>query len=91
MSTHELSLEVPEQSRVVMKVAHLLAEFKVNITWFVSHVREPTVGERWPICDIHMHLHIKPKKYEAVDAALRSLAEREGWEDIHLEKWSVRR
>jgi glycine cleavage system regulatory protein len=90
-STHELSLEVPEQSRVVMKVAQLLAEFGVNITWFVSHVREPTVGERWPICDIHMHLHIKPKKYEEVDAALRSLAEREGWEDIHIEKWSVRR
>jgi glycine cleavage system regulatory protein len=90
-STHELSLEVPEQSRVVMKVAQLLAEFGVNITWFVSHVREPTVGERWPICDIHMHLHIKPRKYEEVDSALRSLAEREGWEDIRIEKWSVRR
>ncbi|HEX5608565.1 MAG TPA: hypothetical protein VFX45_00575 [Solirubrobacterales bacterium] len=90
-ATHELSLEVPEQSRVVMKVARLLAEAKVNITWFVSRVREPTVGENWPICDIHMHLHIPPEKYEETDAALRSLADGEGWEGIQIEKWSVRR
>lgn len=90
-ATHQLRLEVPEQSRVVMKVASQLHRSEVNVTWFVAHVREPTVGERWPICDIHMHLHIEPEQENKVDAELRSLAEREGWEEIRLDKWSVRR
>jgi glycine cleavage system regulatory protein len=89
--TNELSLQVPEQSRVVVKVAELLAKHDVNITWFMSRVREPIVGERWPICDIQMHLHVPPGKYEEVNAALRTLTELEGWGKVRLHAWSLGR
>lgn len=92
--THELSLQVPEQSQVVMKVARVLAARKINITWFVTHVREPMVGDRLPICDIQMHLHLPEGKTELeteVRADLRSLTEREGWDEVLLERWSVGR
>lgn len=89
--THELTLRVPEQPRVVAKVARSLADHGVNITWFVTHVREPAVGERFPICDIHMYLHVEPDKEDAVAAEVHALAKREGWEAVRLAKWSFRR
>lgn len=89
--THELRLQVAEQPGVVMKVAELLTAAEVNITWLMSQVRDPIVGERWPICDIQMHLDVPEGKEEEVDRGLRTLTEREGWDDISFGKWSLGR
>lgn len=90
--THELTLRVVEQPWVVAKVARVLAAADVNITWFVSHVLAPVLGERWPRCAVKMHLHFpsgSAGEFDKVTALLRTLAEREGWEHIAIREWSV--
>jgi predicted amino acid-binding ACT domain protein len=87
--THELSIQAIEQPRVVAKVARLLATFNVNITWFMSAVLDPVVGEHWPICAIRMHLHVSREHAVEIDRRLRSLADAEGWREAYLRDWSI--
>jgi glycine cleavage system regulatory protein len=89
--THELSIQALEQPRVVAKVARLLAEFDVNVTWFMSAVLDPVVGEHWPICAIRMHLHVPRELAAEIDARLRTLADSEGWREAYLRDWSLAR
>jgi glycine cleavage system regulatory protein len=87
--THELSIVAVEQPRVVAKVARLLAGSNVNIIWFVSHVLDPMVGERWPMYAIQMHIHVPPDLRDEVGARLRTLADTERWEDVSMREWSL--
>lgn len=89
--THELRLQVVEQPGVIAKVSALLARREVNITWFVTQVGEPVVGERWPTCDIQMQLNMPEDKEGEVSAELRSLSQREGWAQASLREWSLAR
>lgn len=90
--THELSVQAAEQPRVVAKVARLLAAFDVNITWFMSAVLDPVVGEDWPICQVRMHLHLEPpERASEVESRVRSLADAEGWREAYLRGWSLER
>ena len=87
--THELRLDVVEQPWVIAKVARVLARLEVNITWLVSHVLEPVVGQNWPRCAVEMHIHVPETALSDVGPALRSLADSEGWGAITLRPWSL--
>lgn len=96
--THELNIRAAEQPRIVARVARLVADLGINITWFVSYVLEPVLGERWPVCAVQMHLHVPPKSEvaesdlaEELGRQLRSLAEAEGWQEATLRPWSLGR
>ena len=86
--THELSIQAVEQPRVVAKVALLMAKAHVNITWFMSAVLNPVVGERWPICVTRMQLHVDGDA-DALDQRLRDLAETQDWKEASLRPWSL--
>jgi glycine cleavage system regulatory protein len=87
--THELTIRVADQPRVIAKVARLLASLKVNITWFVSHVLEPVIGERAATYAIKMHLSVPSESLDEVSASLRSLKEAEGWKEVSMREWSL--
>jgi hypothetical protein len=80
-----------EQPWVLAKVARVLAKLGVNITWLVSYVLEPMIGQSWPRCALEMHIHVEDEKRSEVDAALRSLANAEGWGNVSLRPWSLTR
>lgn len=87
--THELSVIAVEQPGVVAKVARLLADLDVNITWFVSHVLEPVVGQRWPMCAIQMDLHVPKAGRKDIEMRLHTLRDIEGWQDATIHEWSL--
>jgi glycine cleavage system regulatory protein len=90
--THELRIQAAEQSRVVAEVASLLTDAKANISWFVSRVLDPVVGERAPVSAIEMHFHLpKETRADRVEARLRTLAESRNWHEAHMAPWSLDR
>jgi predicted amino acid-binding ACT domain protein len=87
--TDELSIVAVEQPRVVAKVAGLLARFDVNIFWFVSHILDPVVGERWPMYAQQMHVNVPERERDSVSRSLYALGEAEGWQEVSMRPWSI--
>jgi glycine cleavage system regulatory protein len=79
LPTHRLRVRAREQPRVIAKLARMLKDEGANITWFASQVREPVIGDVWPICDTQMQVHVKDGKND-IEQRLSALANAEGWQ-----------